>query len=1426
VSPRKSDGLVDREAQVPLNGVRAEFRTALEAEIDAATRTAASGAIQLVNGRRLEGRASSFQYVFSAVSILNVPSDSPAELLVEGRDALEAIVISVEGLAVTVSVQQDLGATVPSARLRSDMAFLLRRLIKRIEETREDANPAGDRLLGAPARGEPIAIDDELLTDSQDAALGSALGRDVTFIWGPPGTGKTQTIGAIGEHLYLTGRSVLLVSHTNAAVDQALLKIARALDGQFGHGALLRLGIPSIPQLAEREDLLLDTAIRERERELRERRDDLEREKAELEQMIANADRQLEVLRWAADADSEIAKYGARLEALHRIEAEVAEREEHAAVLAGDDETERRGRVRDARLVEEAVRGVPSLEERCREVEARIGQLHHLIGRSEQAVSDAQDDVETARQIAPLLARERGLPQLAEHRAALEATAARAAAAQTELRELDDDLARESALLHATEASNALQRRLRRLPKPELQAATVRELEARRAGARARSDALGTRLDQMAPVLAELEELDARLAPHRQLGSPSQQEALLREARDRLSELATEADAARAQRAEVDEGIAEARRDADEFERLHSEPAGEVAARLGATLEELDRVRRELRTLARNAADKRTALTTDLHSRCLRLVLLRLLDEPLADAAETYIEAVALGRVEARAQAARIDVTTVRAERGANERRIDAANTEIDEIDATLAETRREVIADAAIVATTLTRAYLWDEIQNRRFDTVILDEASMAPIPALWIAALLADANVVIVGDFRQLPPIKQAEHELADRWLGRDIFDASGIRDAYEKGTPPEHFVQLDEQFRMHPDISAIANTLVYDKTLHDDPSVLNRPLGDWYRADWGPDEPVTLVDTASINAWASSVVARGRPTRVNFLSAVICVDLATKMLAAQTEPMRDGSARILIATPYRGQARLLELLLRDAQLDALVHAGTAHTFQGSEAPVVIVDLVIDEPHWRVALMIPTYDDTSRRLLNVALTRAKQRLVFVGDFNYIRKGSKKAFLGNEFLPFIEQRYRKVDATELVSVGLAARAAQAQTLVAGSAVEAGREREVMTEADVYPRLFADFAAAAERIVIFSAFITEQRVGQVLPHLRAAIERGVTVSVFTKAHEDRSKSELAYYRMLERRLSDSGITVVHKPRMHEKLVFVDAEIAWTGSLNVLSFRDTAEWMGRWESAAVFADFATPVALETVLAAYETDEARCPICEARLVPAEGTEGIYWRCEETETSGERAGKPHYTQNLDKPIPRDGMIRCARSDCDGTVEFRAGAKAPFWRCTKNIRHRQAYHPSHLRLPKMREAVIAAIGARGLRNLDLAAGVTPSPEPPVRVRPSNGDRALAVDEPETTDPVSPNGASRARQDTLFAPPATQPHGRGRPDLTPREINVLEQLALHRSRAEIASALGLQPQTVKTYVRDLNRKFGTHDRKETVRIARTLGYI
>ena len=63
------------------------------------------------------------------------------------------------------------------------------------------------------------------LNKSQQGAVSLALGSNLAFIWGPPGTGKTTTLAHVVEELLLSGKRVLAVSTTNAAVDQMLGKL-------------------------------------------------------------------------------------------------------------------------------------------------------------------------------------------------------------------------------------------------------------------------------------------------------------------------------------------------------------------------------------------------------------------------------------------------------------------------------------------------------------------------------------------------------------------------------------------------------------------------------------------------------------------------------------------------------------------------------------------------------------------------------------------------------------------------------------------------------------------------------------------------------------------------------------------------------------------------------------------------------------------------------------------------------------------------------------------------------------------------------------------------------------------------------------------------------------------------------------------------
>src|SRR3954468_14164469 len=95
----------DEIREVPLVGVAAEYRSALQEEIEAARRQSASGALRLHSGQQIAQVGSAYQYRFSIESALQAPDDSPAELRCPVvPKGVEATIVAVEGLAITISV--------------------------------------------------------------------------------------------------------------------------------------------------------------------------------------------------------------------------------------------------------------------------------------------------------------------------------------------------------------------------------------------------------------------------------------------------------------------------------------------------------------------------------------------------------------------------------------------------------------------------------------------------------------------------------------------------------------------------------------------------------------------------------------------------------------------------------------------------------------------------------------------------------------------------------------------------------------------------------------------------------------------------------------------------------------------------------------------------------------------------------------------------------------------------------------------------------------------------------------------------------------------------------------------------------------------------------------------------------------------------
>ena len=696
-------------------------------------------------------------------------------------------------------------------------------------------------------------------------------------------------------------------------------------------------------------------------------------------------------------------------------------------------------------------------------------------------------------------------------------------------------------------------------------------------------------------------------------------------------------------------------------------------------------------------------------------------DEQLIDGvpktAEAMLDAVIEAYERSKIKVAGQDLNSIKTKLENLNDQIAQFEIEISEIDEQLKKVEETIISEADIVATTLTRSYLRESIQSRRFDTVILDEASMAPIPALWIAAGLADKNAVVVGDPKQLPPIVISDKKLAKKWLGRDIFEEAGLTDYNMK---VQHLAPLSMQYRMHPSISSIVNNLVYDNRLKDGEITVgddycelsdtkcDSGLLSWYYQDWGYDNPVLLIDTGPLNAWVTSVSRGKRSSRLNFLSATICVDLAERILKDDRPELKPGkSARIIIISPYRPHARLVEILIKEQHLENEVRSGTIHNFQGSEADLVIFDLVNDEPHFRVGMFIPALDEDMKRLINVALTRARRRLFVVGDFDYIKKLAKKAFIGVQLIPFLKDRFPCVDARSVVPYGLAVRSADAQSKVFGGKVEPDADRIIMTQDRFYQSFCGDINQAKERVIIYSPFITQDRLAIMEPSIKSAVERNVMVFVITKALGDRGKRELNTYRMLESTLEKWGVVVIHKRRMHEKIAIIDNFILWMGSLNTLSFSSTQEIMERRFSKNVVEDFIKTLRLHELLNEYEDGNPICPICKSEVVASEGkNDPYYWRC---------VIDGCYSRSIDQPPIKSGTITC--HNCSGRVEYGEWGGKPHWRCIENRRHHQKIVKTHLMLPKMRKIIPKRDLNRLIKIFDLKGNLAERKERPQQI-------------------------------------------------------------------------------------------------------------
>lgn len=605
-------------------------------------------------------------------------------------------------------------------------------------------------------------------------------------------------------------------------------------------------------------------------------------------------------------------------------------------------------------------------------------------------------------------------------------------------------------------------------------------------------------------------------------------------------------------------------------------------------------------------------------------------------------------------------------------------------IDSELAELEKEVLARCRILATTVYRTYLVKS-GIRQFDSVVIDEASMLMPPLTYFVAGLATKSVTIAGDFRQLPPIVMSNEPLAVDWLKCDVFEKANIPKQLAQRQPIPYLISLGTQYRMREPICALVNELFYDdRRLRSDPSVESSektfPLS---------QAPLLYVDTSPFHPWTALRV--GTYSRYNLFHALLVRNIILHLAETGFLPGEGSNTAVGAVSPYVSQARLIQALLDDPLGERAAGIGaTVHRFQGNEKTVMVLDLT-DSLGARLSrfLYATQKEEDGARLLNVAVSRARQHVILVANFEYLKDKAPRAGFVRRLVDYFEEYGEELRLETLLPLaerdwidGLHRVLPQTFELPSGAA-------GAFNEGTFYPAFLKDLAGAEESIVIFSPFATGAGTARWVDSLRAALARGVKARILTRPPEEFGGGSVDEVSELVRALRELGIAVDLRARMHEKIAILDGRILWHGSLNILSHRDTYESMLRLESPAACQQLSRFVSTPTgrrdddATPSLEAPEnPTCPNCGGPTVWNEGRYGIWFECEVPNCGGKvdpgsgrsqkRTRIPDGRTSKARRVQRKQRVStalgrpCPQPGCDGQITERRGRFGRFLGCT----------------------------------------------------------------------------------------------------------------------------------------------------------------
>ena len=282
-------------------------------------------------------------------------------------------------------------------------------------------------------------------------------------------------------------------------------------------------------------------------------------------------------------------------------------------------------------------------------------------------------------------------------------------------------------------------------------------------------------------------------------------------------------------------------------------------------------------------------------------------------------------------------------------------NQEIDELHSDIKRIENKminkIIEESDVILATNSSSAL-ESIARTKFDVAIIDEASQATIPSILIPIAKAH-RFILAGDHKQLPPtiISQKAGELE-----KTLFEA--LIKKY-----PQKSQLLNVQYRMNKLLMKFPNAEFYNNSLKSDSSVDKININDIIDASY-EEEALLFIDTSDVDD-NNEMHLRDSKSIINRLEAKVAVGIANDYLVAGVSEDDIG-----IISPYADQVKII-------QEKTPVEVKTVDGFQGREKEIIIISTVRSNSHGNIGFL------SDLRRLNVAITRAKRKLIIIGNKN-----------------------------------------------------------------------------------------------------------------------------------------------------------------------------------------------------------------------------------------------------------------------------------------------------------------------------------------------------------------------------------------------------------------------------------------------------------